>query len=279
MLFRSGCGVEARAAGAHWALGSEDWLRRLGAEIPSQLQIIGGCYVAKDRECRGAFQIHRVARPGARALVKRLKALGPVLVSTGDHARNAPEFQQWFGSELEAAFSESPFDKMRRIQALQAAGRRVAMTGDGLNDAGALRQADVGIALVESTAAFSPASDVIIEAKNLAKLSELLEYARRVSKVVRRGFLLSAAYNAVGIGIAVGGKLSPLVCAILMPLSSASVVVFTAMAARWEARRTFGEQSEISTIEQNRMSGRQESERDGIGRNMDKGREAREAHA
>ena len=108
-----------------------------------------------------------------------------------------------------------------------------------MNDAGALKQADVGVAVVEKVGTFSPASDVILDATQLPRLAEVLAFAQRAARVVRAGFVVSGLYNVVGISIAAAGLLSPLVCAVLMPLSSMTVVLFAIGATRWVARCSF----------------------------------------
>jgi len=111
--------------------------------------------------------------------------------------------------------------------------KTVMMVGDGLNDAGALKQSDVGVAVVENVSAFSPASDVIIEARQVPRLSNIMCFARTTARIVQLSFGISAAYNIIGISIAAAGLLEPLVCAILMPLSSVSVVLFACGATKW----------------------------------------------
>ena len=111
------------------------------------------------------------------------------------------------------------------------------MVGDGLNDAGALKQSDVGVAVVESVGAFSPASDLIMRADIAPRLNTILRFSKDVTKIVLLSFGISTLYNILGVSIAASAKLSPIVCAILMPLSSISVVAFASLAVVWQARR------------------------------------------
>jgi Cu+-exporting ATPase len=111
------------------------------------------------------------------------------------------------------------------------------MVGDGLNDAGALRQSDVGVAVVESVGTFSPASDLIMEARDVPRLGAVLRFARKARSVVWASILLSLLYNGIGLSFAATGRLSPILCAILMPLSSITVVTFACAAVGWLGRR------------------------------------------
>jgi Cu+-exporting ATPase len=134
-------------------------------------------------------------------------------------------------------FNQSPLDKLGFIQELQNSAKVVLMVGDGLNDAGALKQSDIGAAVVEKIGTFSPASDIILEAGQVPHLGRILDFACKSTRIVRASFGISAIYNLVGISIAAAGILSPLICAVLMPLSSISVVLFACGMTTWAARR------------------------------------------
>src|SRR5690606_6560419 len=134
-------------------------------------------------------------------------------------------------SELTASFIGAevrtrctPVDKTEVVRVAQQAGHRVLMVGDGLNDAGALAQSDVGITVTETTAALTPASDAILDAGSLHDLPGFLHMTRRARRIVIASLFLSLCYNITGVSLAVAGMMTPLIAAILMPLSSVSVV-------------------------------------------------------
>jgi Cu+-exporting ATPase len=194
--------------------------------------------VAINGKYRGCFHLAGALRPEADRLIGQLARDYELALLSGDNAKEHSRFMKVFGPDAPLHFNQSPLDKLGFIRRLQQRGRKVMMVGDGLNDSGALQQSDVGVAVVENVSAFSPASDVIAASSTVPRLAGVLRFARDTVRVVRAAFLVSAAYNVIGIAIAASGRLSPVVCAVLMPLSSITVVAFACGATTWAARRS-----------------------------------------
>lgn len=232
-----GCGMEGSVAGHEVWMGSAAWLATRNVVAPK----LGGSavHVALDGKYRGSYLLTSALRPETARLVAGLNGSCEIALLSGDNEKERGRFAEMFGAAAQLNFNQSPLDKLTFIKQQQEAGKTVMMVGDGLNDAGALRQADVGVAVVENVSAFSPASDVILAAGMVTRTAEVLRYAKQSLRVVRTAFWISAAYNLVGVAIAASGKLSPVVCAILMPVSSVTVVAFACGAATWLGRRTF----------------------------------------
>ena len=230
-----GSGIEGRIDGHHLVVGSIAWLGKQG--IHCAAAALGGVQVAIDGRWRGAFTLENSLRPEVAQLIARLGDRFELVLLSGDNEREAVRFQKLFGGRATLRFNQTPADKLNFIRELQQRGRKVMMVGDGLNDAGALKQANVGVAVVEQIGTFSPASDVIMDAAQLPRLAQVLGFSRSAARIVRVGFVISAFYNVAGVSIAASGLLAPIVCAILMPLSSATVVLFSCGATAWLGRR------------------------------------------
>ncbi|MCB9194699.1 MAG: heavy metal translocating P-type ATPase metal-binding domain-containing protein [Flavobacteriales bacterium] len=136
-------------------------------------------------------------------------------------------------------YKVSPQDKKDIIKNIQKKNKNVLMIGDGLNDAGALLQANVGIAVSDDVNYFVPACDVIIDGKSIKYLSKLLRFSQLNMRIIKHGFILSFIYNIIGLSFAVSGTLSPIIAAILMPLSSITIVAFTSLSSRYNYNRLF----------------------------------------
>lgn len=221
-----GKGIIATVHSAIWKIGSANFLAIKQTEKTSGSQVhlqIGDQYL-------GYFSITNSYREGIFNTLNRLSKQFKLEILSGDtHAEKAQ-----LTSELETSipmrFSQQPADKLNRIADLQSHGYRVVMIGDGLNDSGALAKADVGIAVSDEVNVFTPASDIIIDAAKLIHLDSILKTAKQSVQIIRYAFALSLLYNLIGTYFAVTGKLEPIIAAILMPLSSISIVVFTTIA-------------------------------------------------
>ncbi len=194
-------------------------------------------HVAIDGSYRGCFILSGALRPETERLLRELTPNYELSLLSGDNEKERARFEKIFGANSRLHFHQRPLDKLEFIHARQRAGRTVMMVGDGLNDAGALQQSDVGVAVVERVGAFSPASDIIMDATMVPGLGTVLHFSKSAVRIVKLSFLLSSFYNLIGLSIAASGLLSPVVCAILMPVSSISVVAFACGATAWAGRR------------------------------------------
>ena len=223
-----GRGVSATVDGRCVRIGRASFT---GAPAPSCGDVT---HVAVDDD-HGWARLAVPSREGIDDTVRALSRTHDVRLVSGDHGGDAPHWQPLFGDGM--AFSQSPHAKLSFIQDLQREGRRVLMVGDGLNDAGALAAADVGVAVCDATACVVPACDAMVDGRHVRDLPAYLRYARRARHVIVACFVVSVLYNVVGISLALAGALTPLASAILMPVSSLTVVAISAGAMRWSARR------------------------------------------
>tara|TARA_R110001592_G_scaffold41035_3_gene134379 strand:+ start:2360 stop:4771 length:2412 start_codon:yes stop_codon:yes gene_type:complete len=184
-------------------------------------------HVSIGDDYKGYFSFESIYRKGLSALLDALKSKFKFQVLSGDNDKEAERLKSMFPADSTLRFNQSPEDKLKAIKEIQAKGNDVIMLGDGLNDAGALQQSKVGIAITEDVSLFSPASDAILKASNLMDLDKFIQLAHEGRNVILASFILSLLYNGIGLSFAVAGELTPLVAAILMPLSSISIVVFT----------------------------------------------------
>lgn len=185
----------------------------------------------------GRFNVSNQYREGIQPVIKGLKEKGFSLsLLSGDNDAEKDNLKKLFGNDVLLQFNQSPQQKLDYIKKLQENGRGVLMLGDGLNDAGALMQSNVGIAVSDNTAQFSPACDAILDGSKVNLLDKFIAYARSGKAIVTASFILSILYNIVGLSFAVQGKLSPMVAAILMPASSISIVLLVTVLSSVSAR-------------------------------------------
>lgn len=194
-------------------------------------------FVSVDHTIRGFFSAQTTVRSGLDAMLNRLGRRFSTALLSGDNASGRAQMQLLFGASAELLFDQSPHDKLAMIRSLQQSGRRVMMVGDGLNDSGALKQSDAGLAVTDSTGVFTPASDGILTGDRVQSLDHFIALARSARRILLGAFTLSFFYNAIALSFAVTGHLTPLVAAILMPVSSFSVVAFSTLGVRYAAAR------------------------------------------
>ena len=219
----AGRGITANIDGHRIAIGSAEWIGEQAHTALATQPNSSSVHVAIDGTSRGCFRVQNSYRAGLPGLFYSLQSDRELYLLSGDNDHERTHLLSYFKND-HLAFYQEPEDKLRFVQKLQANHQIVGMIGDGLNDAGALQQSNVGIALTEDTSAFTPACDAILDAEQLQRLPVFIGFAHYALRVLVAAFLLSLVYNAIGLTLAVTGHLSPLVTALLMPLSSWSVV-------------------------------------------------------
>jgi Cu+-exporting ATPase len=229
----TGQGISGLVNGHRIRLGSAAFMVEQPTDLPAGTVVC----VEIDGQYRGCYRFTQELRQGMPAVLRELGQRHELFLLSGDNAREAARFLPYFGSPAQLRFRQQPQDKLNFIKELQAQGKKVMMIGDGLNDAGALRQSDVGLVVTEDINNFSPACDGILTAENFSYFLRLLRYVKRGRQVVIASYILAAVYNIIGLSFAVTATLAPVVAAILMPLSSITIVIFGVGLSSWFARR------------------------------------------
>lgn len=206
-------------------------LYRIGSAKLSQQQsqqMETAVYISVDDTFLGKYVFKNEYRDGLENTFKDLKNYR-ICILSGDNAAEEDRLREIIPNVSDLAFNQSPEDKLNYIKNLQEKGHKVAMFGDGLNDAGALKQSDVGIAIAEDTNSFTPSSDVIMHGNVLPQANKYFALTHDAMTIVKITFGISFMYNIIGLSFAVSGHLSPLFAAIFMPISSITVVAFTSL--------------------------------------------------
>jgi Cu+-exporting ATPase len=213
-----GSGVQANVNGHDVRIGSASFT---GGDKTQK-----GTWISIDGQPYGYYHIENVFRNGLWMLLGRLTGKFNLSVISGDNDNERTVLESHFPANASLQFDQKPQDKLDYVKALQASGETVLMVGDGLNDAGALRSSEVGIVVTDDTNNFNPACDAILDGRMFDQLDQFLNFSRKSVRLIYGAFAISAMYNVVGLSFAVQGMLTPIVAAILMPLSSVSVVAF-----------------------------------------------------
>lgn len=227
-----GKGVSATVGGKLYKIGSSAFVGKENKEI---LQTC--VYVSINEQIVGYFVFEHQYREGLHALFQELNKYYELKILSGDNEGEREKLQEVLPSQVEMLFNQKPEEKLAYIQSLQNEGKNVMMIGDGLNDAGALAQSNVGIALSEDVNIFSPACDGILDASKFKDIHRFMALSKKSMSIIKISFCLSLTYNCIGITIALMGYLSPLIAAILMPISTATIISFVTISSNYWGKK------------------------------------------
>jgi len=233
-LETGGKGLYGEINGHRIGLGSAEWCGvETGADDGAQTSV----WVNMDGVVKGAFVFRNHYREGLAQTISEFSPQMRFSILSGDNSAERERLENYFPEGTEYRFGALPDEKPLYIKHLRERGQTVAMAGDGLNDSGALMAADLGISVSDNLNTFSPASDAILDGKVFYRLPQFIRFAKRTRQVVVCGFIISFLYNSVGLYLAVTGTLSPVLAAILMPLSSITVVIFVTLVLNAVAKK------------------------------------------
>lgn len=229
-------GIEGWIDNRHFRIGSASFT---GHDISGKAA--SAVVVSCDQQLVGVFYVENIYRPGVVPLLRYLKSRYRLSLLSGDNAAEQENLRQSMGATSDILFSQTPHDKLEYIRRIQETDhKKVLMIGDGLNDAGALKESFVGIAVCDDDNHFTPAADGVLHASVLPELHYILQYINTGKKIILITFGLSIMYNIIGMYFAVQGILSPVIAAILMPTSSVTIILLTYGLSMWSGRKILG---------------------------------------
>lgn len=237
----TGKGILAQIFGHQIQIGSEEFCSPpLSVPSLSPLERVGektSVHIKINAVYYGKFVFNNQYREGLEALFKNLSTNYQIMVLSGDNEGERTTLEQLLPKGTKLIFNQKPEQKLEFIKKLQENGKNVMMVGDGLNDAGALAQSNVGISISENVNVFSPACDAILDAGEFQKLNYFLKLSKNSITTIKMSFALSLLYNVVGLSFAITGNLLPLVAAIIMPLSTITIVSFVTVMSSYYANK------------------------------------------
>jgi Cu+-exporting ATPase len=228
----TGKGIQATIDGIQIQIGSADFIGRSTENSIQQTSV----HIKINDIYYGKYIFNNQYREGLGTLFKNLSTQYQIKVLSGDNEGERDTLSAILPKETELIFNQKPEQKLEFIKKLQQEGKNVMMVGDGLNDAGALAQSNIGISISENVNVFSPACDAILDANEFENLNYFLKLSKKSITVIKMSFALSLIYNVVGLSFAITGNLLPLVAAIIMPLSTVTIVSFVTIASNFYAR-------------------------------------------
>ena len=228
----TGRGIEASFKDTKIKVGSSKFISH--NEEVNDLQT--SVYLQINDQYKGKFVFKNTYRKGVEEVFEKLKINSNLVILSGDNEGERERLESLLPEGTELLFQQNPQQKLDFVKKLQNKGDSVLMIGDGLNDAGALAQSDVGIVVSENINVFSPACDGILDATQFSVIPDYMKASKKSLKIIKWSFVFSFLYNITGLYFAVTAKLMPVIAAILMPLSSISIVVFTTIATGYIGR-------------------------------------------
>ncbi|WKL48301.1 heavy metal translocating P-type ATPase metal-binding domain-containing protein [Flavobacterium pectinovorum] len=220
----TGKGIQAIIQNKQIQIGSAEFVRNSVSD-PSEIEKTS-LHIKIDNVYYGRFVFKNQYREGLQELFLKLSKTYQIKVLSGDNDGERESLEAILPKNTELIFNQKPEQKLDFIKKLQEKGQNVMMVGDGLNDAGALAQSNVGISISENVNVFSPACDAILDAGEFSRLDYFLKLSHKSISIIKMSFTLSLLYNVVGLSFAVTGNLLPLIAAIIMPLSTITIVSF-----------------------------------------------------
>lgn len=198
--------------------------------------ISSNVFLSINDSVKGYFSFRNKYRSGLLNVIKDLSDKYKLTLLSGDNSAEKQNLNKYFTSENSLLFGQSPEDKLNYIKSLQSKGDKILMIGDGLNDAGALKQSNVGVTVSEDITNFSPSCDAIVEATEFSRLGKFMEFSKSTMRIIKLSFAISFLYNIIGLYLAATGFFSPLIAAVLMPINSISIVIFVTLATNLSAK-------------------------------------------
>lgn len=230
-----GKGIQAYFEGNKIVLGSSSFVGKLPSSNTTETSI----HIAINDQYLGRFIFKNAYRKGLSELFHTLSKNYKLNVLSGDNDGERVFLEEILPKNTQFIFDQKPEQKLNYIKNLQEKGHNVMMIGDGLNDAGALAQSNVGISVSENINVFSPACDAILDASEFHHIAKFLKLSHKAIFIIKMSFGLSLLYNVIGLTFAVTGNLLPLVAAIIMPLSTITIVSFVTIMSNLYAKKLY----------------------------------------
>jgi Cu+-exporting ATPase len=232
----TGKGIVAEIDDIKIKIGSSQFLSVPTSPIAEQVGERTSVHIKINGIYFGKYIFNNQYREGLEQLFKKLNKNYSIKVLSGDNEGERETLEKLLPLGTELIFNQKPEQKLEFIKNLQSSGKNVMMVGDGLNDAGALAQSDIGISISENVNVFSPACDAILDASEFQKLNYYLKLSKKAITTIKMSFTLSLLYNIIGLSFAITGNLLPLIAAIIMPLSTVTIVSFVTIMSNYYSK-------------------------------------------